>query len=328
MAPFLQRRRPAITFMVALFGALCASALAVNAQETAPLGHNQSQPPPLVQANKTVRVSDHVYVIPDGRVNLVPNIGIIVGNRATLVVDAGMGPRNGQVVLRELAKVSKNADLYFTTTHFHPEHVTGVQAFPASTKIIRSEVQEEELKQKQPEFISNFSKRTPEIKALLQDVKPRPPDIVFDHELKLDLGGVTARLFWVGPAHTRGDTAIYVEEDKVLFTGDVVVNRFFPIFPDRDASGKHWLAILNQFEALQPRTIVPGHGEVSDAGLVSKEQSYLKGVQSRVAELKAQGKSSKEAAQLLSAEFQMKYPDWQNPGWIVDAVERFYSEPD
>ena len=327
MSSLSQRRPLTITAMLALCGLMSASVAPSQAQETAPLGHNQSQPPPLVQEHKTQKVSEHVYVIPDGRVNLVPNIGIIVGSRATLVVDAGMGPRNGQAVLRELAKVSKNADLYFTTTHFHPEHVTGVQAFPANTRIIRSEVQEEELEQKQPEFIINFSKRTPEIKALLQDVKPRPPDILFDREIKLDLGGVTARLFLVGPGHTRGDTAIYVEEDKVLFTGDVVVNRFFPIFPDRDASGKNWLAILNQFEALQPRTIVPGHGEVSDAGLSAKEQGYLKAVQTRVAELKAQGKSAQEAARLLTPEFQKKYPDWDNPGWIADAAEHFYSEP-
>jgi glyoxylase-like metal-dependent hydrolase (beta-lactamase superfamily II) len=328
MIALLHRHRSAATFVFAVSGVLLASAPPANTQETAPLGHNQTQAAPLVQANKTVKVSDHVYVIPDGRVNLVPNIGIIVGNRAILVVDAGMGPRNGETVLRELAKVSKNADLYFTTTHFHPEHVTGIQAFPANTRIIRSTVQEEELKQKQPEFIANFSKRTPEIKALLQDVKPRPPDILFDHELKLDLGGVTARLLWVGPAHTLGDTVIYVEEDKVLFTGDVVVNRFFPIFPDKDASGKNWLVSLNRFEALQPRTVVPGHGEVGGVDLIAKEQAYLKGVQSRVAALKAQGKSSKEAADLLSAEFRMKYPDWDNPGWIAYAVERFYSEPD
>ena len=328
MSPLHQRRPSAPILIVALFGAVWASALPTHAQQTAPLGHNQSQPAPLVQEHKTMRVSDHVYVIPDGRVNLVPNIGIIVGSRATLVVDAGMGPRNGQVVVRELAKVSKNSDLYFTTTHFHPEHVTGVQAFPASTKIVRSEVQEQELKQKQPEFIHNFSQRTPEIKALLQDVKPRQPDILFDHEVKLDLGGVTARIFLVGPGHTRGDTAIYVEEDKVLFTGDLVVNRFFPIFPDPDASGKNWLGVLSQFEALQPRTVVPGHGEVGDAMLIAKEQTYLKALQSRVAELKRQGKSPADAAQLLSAEFQKKYPDWENPGWISDAAKRFYSEPD
>lgn len=310
---------------IVLAGAMGAPAPAV-AQETAPLGHNQSQPAPLVQENKTIKVSEHVYAIPDGRVNLVPNIGIIVGSRATLVVDAGMGPRNGQTVLRELAKVSNNTDLYFTTTHFHPEHMTGVQAFPANTIVIRPEVQQEEVERKQPEFIHNFSRRTPDLKALLQDVKPRAPDIVFDREAKLDLGGVTVRLLWLGPAHTRGDNFIFVEEDGVLFTGDAVINRFFPIFPDADASGKNWLAILDQLDELHPRSIVPGHGEVGDASLINTERTYLKAVQSRVAELKAQGKSADESEKLLSAEFRAKYPGWDNPGWIADAVKRFYVE--
>lgn len=311
-----------------LVGALCAAAPAVvaDAQETAPMGHNQTQPPPLVQADKTIKVSEHVYVIPDGRINLVPNIGMIVGARATLVVDAGMGPRNGQTVLHELAKVSKNSELYFTTTHFHPEHMTGVQAFPANTIVIRPEVQQEEVYKKQPEFIRNFSRRTADLKALLQDVTPRPPDILFDSEAKIDLGGVTVRLLWLGPAHTRGDTFIFVEEDGVLFTGDVVINRFYPIFPDKDASAKNWLAILDQLDELRPRTIVPGHGEVGDTKLIGIERDYLKSVQSRTSELKAQGKSAEEAAKLLTPEFRKKYPEWENPGWITDAVERCYAE--
>src|SRR5216684_8656888 len=320
--------RSANLLMLSLFGILWpfTAAIAGEPQETAPLGHNQTQPAPLVQENKTVRVSEHVYVIPDGRVNLVPNIGIIVGTRATLIVDAGTGPRNGQAVLRELAKVSKNAELYFTTTHFHPEHMTGGQAFPANTIVIRPEVQQEEVDRKQPEFIHNFSQRTPELRALLQDVKPRPPDIVFDREAKLDLGGITVRLLWFGPAHTRGDNFIFVEEDGVLFTGDAVINRFFPIFPDADASGKNWLAILDQLDELHPRTIVPGHGEVGDATLIGIERTYLKAVQSRVLDLKAQGKSADESEKLLLAEFRAKYPDWDNPGWIGDAVKRFYAE--
>jgi glyoxylase-like metal-dependent hydrolase (beta-lactamase superfamily II) len=328
MASYANHSKLTTLLILALLGVLGAPAAAIanDVQETAPLGHNQTQPPPLVQENKTIKVSEHVYVIPDGRVNLVPNIGIIVGTRATLIVDAGMGPRNGQAVLRELAKVSKNTELYFTTTHFHPEHVTGGQAFPANTIVIRPEVQQEEVGRKQPEFIHNFSQRTPEMKALLQDVKPRAPDIVFDREAKLDLGGVTVRLLWFGPAHTRGDAFIFVQEDGVLFTGDVVIDRFFPIFPDADANGKNWLAILDQLDALQPHTIVPGHGEVGAAALIGMERTYLKAVQSRVVELKAQGKSSEESAQLVSAELRAKYPDWDNPGWVADAARRFYAE--
>lgn len=327
MPSLLHHRRFTNLHSLALSGFVAAAlACAAGAQETAPMGHNQSQPPPLVQENKTIKVSEHVYAIPDGRVNLVPNIGIIVGNRATLVVDAGMGPRNGQTVLRELAKVSKNSELYFTTTHFHPEHMTGVQAFPANTIVIRPEAQQEEVERKQPEFIQNFSRRTADLKALLEDVKPRPPDILFDKEMTLDLGGLKVRLLWLGPSHTRGDNFVYVEGDGVLFTGDTVINRFFPIFPDADASGKNWLGILDQLDELHPRAIVPGHGEVGNGSLIATERTYLKAVQSRVVELKKQGKSADECEKLLAAEFRAKYPDWENPGWIGDAVKRFYLE--
>jgi glyoxylase-like metal-dependent hydrolase (beta-lactamase superfamily II) len=303
---------------VAIWGALASAAAAQQVSPPVPV--------PLVQAHKTVKVSQHIYVIPDARVNLVPNIGFVVGDRATLVIDAGMGPRNGETVLRELAAVSKNANVYITTTHFHPEHVTGAQAFPASAIVIRNEVQQDEVVNKQPERIENFSRRSPEIKALLQEVKPRPPDILFGNDLKVDLGGVTVRLFTRGPAHTKGDTFILVEQDNVLFTGDVIVNRFFPIMPDAESSGKNWLAILDQLEAIHPRIVVPGHGEVGDASLFDKERNYLKTVRSRVAELKSQGKSSEETAKELAPEIRAKYPDWDNPEWIPVVAERFYAE--
>src|SRR5712691_5471554 len=93
---------------------------------------------PLIKESAIEKVSDHVYVISDLNVSLVPNVGIIVGNKATLVVDTGLGPRNGQTVLRVTSNVSKNADLYVVSTHFHPEHALGEPAFPATTKIIRA----------------------------------------------------------------------------------------------------------------------------------------------------------------------------------------------
>src|SRR5262245_4527606 len=75
-------------------------------------------PLPLQQAGATVKISEHVYVIPDFKVGMVPNVGIIVGSRATLVVDPGMGLKNGQVVLREVQQVSQGPDLYIVNTHF------------------------------------------------------------------------------------------------------------------------------------------------------------------------------------------------------------------
>src|ERR1700757_3991367 len=101
-------------------------------------------PPPMVKENATVKIGPHSYVIPDGNVVLVPNVGIVVGSRATLVVDTGMGPKNGAIVMKEVAKVSRNAELYLVTTHFHAEHVAGIAAFPPQTKYIISRVQQQD----------------------------------------------------------------------------------------------------------------------------------------------------------------------------------------
>src|SRR5213080_4206042 len=89
----------------------------------------QSTPDPLVREGATVKITPHVYVIPDDNVPLVPNVGIIVGSRATLVVDTGLGPKNGETIVREMKKVSANPDVYVVLTHYHPEHSLGAAAF-------------------------------------------------------------------------------------------------------------------------------------------------------------------------------------------------------
>jgi glyoxylase-like metal-dependent hydrolase (beta-lactamase superfamily II) len=84
---------------------------------------------PLVREGATIKVSPHVFVIPDDDVPLVANIGIVVGTRGTLVIDTGLGPRNGETVAREAAKVSRGSELYLAVTHVHPEHDLGASAF-------------------------------------------------------------------------------------------------------------------------------------------------------------------------------------------------------
>ena len=64
------------------------------------------------------------------------------------VVDTGMGPKNGEAVMREVAKVSKNTEIYLVTTHFHAEHVAGISAFPAKTKYVISKMQQQDLDEK------------------------------------------------------------------------------------------------------------------------------------------------------------------------------------
>ena len=185
-------------------------------------------PPPLVRENATVKLTDHVWAIPDFNVGGVPNVGIIVGSKATLIVDTGMGPANGEAIVREMQKVSKNADVYVVTTHYHPEHSLGMSAFKGA-KLVMTKIQQQDMAELGKQIQDTFAKRSA-VNAKLLDGVPYPTaDIYFDRDHRLDLGGVHARLMWRGPAtlHTRGDTMIWVEEDRVLFTGDVVMSQRF-----------------------------------------------------------------------------------------------------
>lgn len=289
---------------------VCATAISF-AQDTMNLPEN---PTP-------VRVSEHVYAIVG-----FPNIAFVVGSGATLVVDTGMGARNGAIVVRAAAKLSKNPKLFLTTTHFHPEHALGEQAFPPNTILVRPVVQQQEMDQYNTEFINMFKSFSPEAKTLLQDVKVRPPDMTFDKEATLDLGGVTARLFWLGPAHTRGDELIFVKEDSTLIAGDIVQDKIVPNMPNEESSPKNWIAVLDKLEALKPRVIVPDHGALGDGSLIAKEKAFLVDAQKRSLELKRKGTPVDEAGKMVTDEVKTKYPGWTTMGPTANIVKRVYAE--
>ena len=291
---------------------------ALAAQQTPP-------PDPLVKEGVTVKVADHTFVIPDGNVGLVPNVGIVVGSRATLVIDPGLGKRNGETVLREVAKVSRNAEVYIASTHFHAEHTTGYLAFPASAKYVNSRVQEAEFAEGGAQQIQAFSRRSPMTAELLQGATGRKVDINFDRDHTLDLGGVRVRFLVVGPTHTRGDTALLVEGDSVLFAGDVVMNQSF-LAAGAATSMKAWLAAFDAFDRMRPRTIVPSHGAVGDAALIAANRAVMTAVQTRARELKAQGRTADDTATTVQRELEAQHPGWPRANGIAAAARAAYAE--
>ena len=289
---------------------------------TAALSAQQPATPatPLIKENATQKISDHVYLIPDGNVGGVPNVGIIVGSRGVLVVDTGLGPRNGETVLREVKKLS-NADIFLVGTHFHSEHILGESAFPASAKVIRSRAQQRDIEEfgVQP----NFATRSAANADLMKDAKFRPADELFDSEKSLDLGNVRVKLFSYGRTHTNGDTLIFVEGDRVLFAGDVLMNRRFLAF-NANASVQAWIDSIDKVAPLGPTRIVPAHGEMGDQSLIEANRGYLKALQTRAAELKREGKTIDQAAETITAEFRARYPNWT--GSATAAARGAYNE--
>ena len=256
---------------------------------------------PIVREGVTEKISEHVHVIPDASVSLVPNVGFIVGTRGIFVVDTGLGQRNGQAVVREMEKLKQGPGLYLGTTHFHPEHDLGAMAFPPATKLLRSTDQVKDIEEFGLQMAKAFSNRSPFIADLLKDAEFRKADTVFDRETTIDLGGVRVRLIAMGANHTRGDTVFLVEPDGVLFSGDVVMKPQ-PSFASPYSTVKHWLTSLDTLEQLKAKRIVPSHGPIGDTTLIADYRAYLTTIQKRADELKQQGKTTDEAVQTISAE--------------------------
>ena len=233
------------------------------------------RPDPLVRENATQKVSDHVYIIPDNSVPMVPNVGIIVGDRGVLIVDTGMGARNGATVLREAQKVAGNKTMYIATTHVHPEHDLGAHAFPATARMIRSEAQVQEISTDGMTTTERFRSMSPLNAELLKDAQFRKADITFKDSYDLDLGGVRVRLMAMGFNHTSGDTAFFVEPDAVLFSGDIVMTRQ-PNVTGPESRVKQWLSSLDKFEALKPKLIVPSHGPTGDVGMIAPYRAHFR----------------------------------------------------
>jgi glyoxylase-like metal-dependent hydrolase (beta-lactamase superfamily II) len=283
-------------------------------------GSAQNMARPMLEDN-AAKVSDHVWVMTG-----FPNIAIVAGDSGTLVVDTGLGPRNGAVVAQVAQRLSKGSKLFLTTTHFHPEHAGGEAGFPVNTILIRPAVQQAEMVKSGDQMVETFSKMNAQNAELLKGVKMHAPDITFDSEAKIELGGgVTVRLLWFGAAHTRGDELIFVDPDKTLVSGDVVQNKVVPTVTG-EGSASSWLAVLDKIAPLGARTVVPDHSPVGDGSLVAAERAFIADARSRALALKAQGVPAEAAGKQMVDEFKAKHPDWANMAPLARFVQSIYAE--
>lgn len=301
------------------FAALLAAFAALPALAQQPAA--TPAPASLVREGVTEKLTDHVWAIPDGSASLVPNVGIIVGKKSVLVVDTGMGTRNAETVLREVAKVGKDKPIYIVTTHVHPEHDMGAHAFPGDSKLIRSKDQVAAIAAGAGmNLVPVFASRSDLNKELLKDAKHREADIVFEQDYTLDLGGVSAKIYGMGTNHTQGDTVVLV--DGVLFSGDVAMKPQ-PAFANPTATISHWLSSLDKLQAMKPKQIVPSHGPFGDVAIIEGYRTYLTRIRDRTAELKKAGKTQDEAIQAITDEMSAQYPDKNR---LAGAIRAGYSE--
>jgi glyoxylase-like metal-dependent hydrolase (beta-lactamase superfamily II) len=118
-----------------------------------------------------------------------------------------------------------------------------------------------------------------------------------------------------------------VDEDSLMFTGDIVQDRISPNFTCDACSPRQWIAVIDQVAPLKPKQVAPDHGPLGDASLIGKERAFLADLQARVVELKKEGKSADEAGKIIQAEFQTRHPEWGGLNNIPSSVKHAYADP-
>lgn len=280
-------------------------------------------PPPVVKVEGLRQISPRVHIIPDNSVPAVPNVGYVVGDRAVLVIDTGLGPPNGAAVYEVAKKLGGAKAVYLVTTHVHPEHDLGAQAFPATATLIRSTAQVKDIAESGLPLAKVFASRSAVHAELLKDADFRKADVTFENDHVLDLGGVTARISAMGANHTLGDTIVWVESERVLFSGDVAM-RPQPVFASPHSTRRQWLASLDRLEALKPAIIVPSHGPTGDGtAFITGYRAYLIEVRDRTEAEKKAGRSVDQAVEVVTAAFGDRAPD---KGRLAGAVRAAYAE--
>ncbi len=306
------------------------------AEDAAPAAPAVPQPPlPVVDARFPGRVAEGVWVIPDKRTPLVPNIGIVEGSKAVLVVDCGFTPGSGRDVLAAARTIAGKREIILTVTHAHPEHTFGAQAFrEGQARVFYNKLQRDYLARDGEKLLAGFRPFLPPGRvSLLDGVKVTLADEVYEGErASLDLGGRNVEFRTWGVAHSPGDQVITVPDQGVLFAGDLIEERMFPIVPffppligAADIALGTWEAALTWISAQAPRLVVPGHGNLGGAEVADQVRGYFAELRRLVAAAGPGKTAPAEARRPLEAEVRERHPTWERAEFIAPAL-RYLAE--
>jgi glyoxylase-like metal-dependent hydrolase (beta-lactamase superfamily II) len=240
--------------------------------------------PPVTVQVRAEQVSPHCYYVPGlpgaaSRENqgFMSNAGFVVTPEGVVVFDTLGSPSLAWEMLQRIREITPAPIKRVVVSHYHADHYYGVQVFKdAGAEVwahhdaqgmIGSEDWRLRLEQRVDllgQWINAKTQRFP------------LPDRWLGEETDFELGGLHFKVRHVGPAHSAEDLVMFVEEDGVLYAGDLIFKGRVPFIGDADS--KSWLTALGKLIAMQPKYLVPGHGGVSDdpVGDLTFTRDYLR----------------------------------------------------
>jgi glyoxylase-like metal-dependent hydrolase (beta-lactamase superfamily II) len=231
-------------------------------------------------------VQGHTALGSPANANFVSNAGFVVTDDSVVVIDALGSPALAQRLLQLIATVTPKPVSHVLVTHYHADHIYGLQAFKAAGAKVVANRRANEYLNSAPARLRLLARRDELAPWIDADTKLVVADRWLDADTALRIGGVDFQLRMLGSAHTPEDMAVYLPEQRVLYAGDLVFRARIPFVGQADS--RRWIAALDAVLALDARVLVPGHGPVSnnpreDIVLTRDYLGYLRQVMGRAA---------------------------------------------
>ena len=246
----------------------------------------------------------------------------LVTDAGVLVIDTREHPRAGAELIAQIRKVTDKPIKWVINSHFHGDHTFGNAAFQAAGAMFAAQretarimplVQPKEMARRQ-EYFKEHNYDPNEVKLIL-------PDVTFDTQMSIFLGGREARLMYFGPGQQAGDTFVLFPQERALYTPGAFARHSMPNMAF-SPSVDNWLKLLNQIAARTDYDfILPAHGDVAHREDVKELADMLQDEYTTVKAAVAKGMPLEQAQQTLTFP---QYKDWRNYSRLKNEIKSLY----
>jgi cyclase len=286
----------------------------------------RSQTPPAT-AHTFRQIAPGVYsAIGAASLNSGSNSAVIVNQDDVIVVDSHMTPEAGRVLIQEIKTLTDKPVRLLVDTHFHYDHTDGNQAFAPIADIIGHEYTRARLSAAdymQRGMLGDLLRRQTPLTDALKDLKPTPPNVTLADRMTIWRGDREIRLLYLGRGHTGGDLVVYLPRERVVCTGDLLVNGIANLV---DGFVNEWPDTLEKLKPIDFTDVIPGHGEpFKGKERIDWFQAYLRDLWKQSTARHDQHVSAADAAtQVDLTSHKAHYATINGPGVNPAAMARIY----
>jgi cyclase len=253
------------------------------------------------------KLGDGIYVYVGKKLN--SNCGIVLTQDGVVLIDSGHNPTDSRAILAAVKKLTPLPVRLLIDTEPHPDHTTGHFVFSPPAVIVAAAGAGDSMRGRErenPQRIEKLAATSPEMKAALEGYRFIPPHVEYQQKATLHVGERTFELMYLKGVHSEADTAVWLPQERVLFSASGIVHdqinilRPFVGIPDI-------LAAAKMLKALNPEHVIPGHGQPGTVKIFEDTEKYYALLLERVEKAMKEGKTLDQ----IKAEVKMpEYASW------------------